>query len=239
MAAKQYRVLEPAGTQQRAMQQAYGQTPSEGSSRHTYQPQYAHHQPQQHSSYQALPQAQLVFQSPTQQSPQQQPQYNTHLYNPSRRPSLAPRTTLSSTEYRNEPSETMVGKAGLPEQRPPCGIKAKFKDEDDQLLRKLKEDYPYLGLTWKQISDFFPGRSAGTLQVRYCTKIRKKDILWNDDTVSYFSKKEGKKSPPSQASTRNFFSRHNNASIPPFRNCPFPGVLFSRSCATRILCQLH
>lgn len=78
----------------------------------------------------------------------------------------------------------MVGKEGLPRKRPPCGVKAKFKDEDDQLLRQLKEDFPNLGLTWKQISDFFPGRSPGTLQVRYCTKIRKKDILWNDDTVS-------------------------------------------------------
>jgi hypothetical protein len=39
-------------------------------------------------------------------------------------------------------------------------------------------------LTWKQIADFFPGRSSGTLQVRYCTKLKAKTTVWTDEMVS-------------------------------------------------------
>lgn len=52
----------------------------------------------------------------------------------------------------------------------------KFTTEDDQLLIELKEKK---NLTWKQIADFFPGRSSGTLQVRYCTKLKAKTKQWN------------------------------------------------------------
>lgn len=38
-------------------------------------------------------------------------------------------------------------------------------------------------LTWKQIADFFPGRSSGTLQVRYCTKLKAKTTNWTDEMV--------------------------------------------------------
>ncbi|PWY80013.1 Myb-like transcription factor [Aspergillus eucalypticola CBS 122712] len=38
-------------------------------------------------------------------------------------------------------------------------------------------------LTWKQIADFFPGRTSGTLQVRYCTKLKAKDVAWSDEMV--------------------------------------------------------
>jgi hypothetical protein len=41
--------------------------------------------------------------------------------------------------------------------------------EDDQLLIELKEDR---GLPWKKIAKFFPGRSEGSLQVRYCTRLK-------------------------------------------------------------------
>jgi hypothetical protein len=57
----------------------------------------------------------------------------------------------------------------------------KFTPEDDQLLIDLKENK---NLTWKQIADFFPGRSSGTLQVRYCTKLKAKTTQWTDETVS-------------------------------------------------------
>jgi hypothetical protein len=67
----------------------------------------------------------------------------------------------------------------LPAPRPK-GPKLKFTPEDDQLLIKLKENH---NLTWKQISDFFPGRSSGTLQVRYCTKLKAKSTKWTDETV--------------------------------------------------------
>ncbi|KAI4746267.1 hypothetical protein E4T50_03375 [Aureobasidium sp. EXF-12298] len=76
---------------------------------------------------------------------------------------------------------SMVGKEGRPEPAArPKGPKLKFTREDDALLVRLKESK---NLTWKQIAEFFPGRSAGTLQVRYCTKLKAKTTLWNDDMI--------------------------------------------------------
>ncbi|KAF8248958.1 putative transcriptional activator Myb [Wilcoxina mikolae CBS 423.85] len=62
----------------------------------------------------------------------------------------------------------------------PRGPKLKFTPEDDTLLVDLKENK---SLTWKQIAEFFPGRSSGTLQVRYCTKLKAKTTQWTDETV--------------------------------------------------------
>lgn len=77
---------------------------------------------------------------------------------------------------------SVVGQEGMPEPAPrPRGPKLKFTPEDDQLLIDLKENK---SLTWKQIADFFPGRSSGTLQVRYCTKLKAKTTQWTDETVS-------------------------------------------------------
>lgn len=71
----------------------------------------------------------------------------------------------------------------MPEPAPrPKGPKLKFTPEDDALLVELKETK---NLTWKQIADFFPGRSSGTLQVRYCTKLKAKTTVWTDDMVSH------------------------------------------------------
>ncbi len=76
---------------------------------------------------------------------------------------------------------SVVGQAGMPSPAPrPRGPKLKFTPEDDQLLIDLKENK---SLTWKQIADFFPGRSSGTLQVRYCTKLKAKTTQWTDETV--------------------------------------------------------
>ncbi|KAK3380429.1 MYB DNA-binding domain-containing protein, partial [Lasiosphaeria ovina] len=75
---------------------------------------------------------------------------------------------------------SVVGQAGMPHPAPrPRGPKLKFTPEDDQLLIDLKENK---SLTWKQIADFFPGRSSGTLQVRYCTKLKAKTTQWTDET---------------------------------------------------------
>jgi hypothetical protein len=76
---------------------------------------------------------------------------------------------------------SVVGMEGMPEPAPrPRGPKLKFTPEDDQLLVDLKENK---SLTWKQIAEFFPGRSSGTLQVRYCTKLKAKTTQWTDETV--------------------------------------------------------
>jgi len=73
----------------------------------------------------------------------------------------------------------MVGQEGMPNPAArPKGPKLKFTPDDDQLLVDLKEKK---NLTWKQIADFFPGRSSGTLQVRYCTKLKAKTTIWTDE----------------------------------------------------------
>lgn len=75
---------------------------------------------------------------------------------------------------------SVVGTVGMPPPAPrPRGPKLKFTPEDDQLLIDLKENK---SLTWKQIADFFPGRSSGTLQVRYCTKLKAKTTQWTEET---------------------------------------------------------
>lgn len=77
---------------------------------------------------------------------------------------------------------SVVGQPGMPEPAPrPRGPKLKFTPEEDALLVDLKEEK---NLTWKQIADFFPGRTSGTLQVRYCTKLKAKDVVWTDEMVS-------------------------------------------------------
>ncbi|KAK3356901.1 hypothetical protein B0T25DRAFT_566233 [Lasiosphaeria hispida] len=75
---------------------------------------------------------------------------------------------------------SVVGQVGMPPPAArPRGPKLKFTPEDDQLLIDLKENK---SLTWKQIADFFPGRTSGTLQVRYCTKLKAKTTQWTDET---------------------------------------------------------
>ena len=65
---------------------------------------------------------------------------------------------------------------------PPLGPKMRFSEEEDALLVELKET---TDLTWKQIAEFFPGRTSGTLQVRYCTKLKEKPADWDVEHV-YF-----------------------------------------------------
>lgn len=80
-------------------------------------------------------------------------------------------------------STSVVGQEGMPEPASrPRGPKLKFSAQEDQMLVELKENK---NLTWKQIADFFPGRTSGTLQVRYCTKLKAKTVIWTDETVSF------------------------------------------------------
>jgi hypothetical protein len=63
----------------------------------------------------------------------------------------------------------------------PRGRKFKFPPKDDSLLIELEE---MKNLTWKQIAEFFPGRSSGTLQVRYCTKLKATVTVWTEGKVN-------------------------------------------------------
>lgn len=129
--------------------------------------------------------------SPTQQSPNSeymlglQPQHHHHHSMPTQSPNAHTSDYNSESSSRErEPggAPNMVGLEGMPEPAPrPKGPKLKFTRADDALLVELKEGK---NLTWKQIADFFPGRSSGTLQVRYCTKLKAKTTVWTDEMVS-------------------------------------------------------
>jgi hypothetical protein len=49
------------------------------------------------------------------------------------------------------------------------GRHSAYSENDDELLIQLKEDDK---LPWDEIAEFFPERTKGTLQVRYCTKLK-------------------------------------------------------------------
>lgn len=119
-------------------------------------------------------------------TPQQQPPAQHHHH---RLPNTAPPHKLHRGSYGSDQSPpstshgppSVVGQEGMPPPAPrPRGPKLKFTPEDDSLLVELKEKK---NLTWKQIAEFFPGRSSGTLQVRYCTKLKAKTTVWTDDMV--------------------------------------------------------
>jgi len=131
----------------------------------------------------AQPQASMYAQGPTsaQLPPPQVPQHHHH-----RLPNQPPPAKMRRLGYDSPPPQhhgppSVVGQEGMPPPAPrPRGPKLKFTPEDDQLLVDLKEKK---NLTWKQIADFFPGRSSGTLQVRYCTKLKAKTTVWTDDMI--------------------------------------------------------
>lgn len=59
-------------------------------------------------------------------------------------------------------------------------VKSKFTPEDDELLIELKERRK---LSWRIIAQHFPGRTAGALQVRYCTKLKMRLPQWTQEDV--------------------------------------------------------
>ncbi|CAD0111196.1 unnamed protein product [Aureobasidium uvarum] len=155
------------------------------SSNHVSPFQFRAPQPSQATSTDRSPQSDTQKLQPQQTySPAEAVSTNQHHHH--RLPPHSP--TLKRTKHGEEVSPvgdsgppSMVGKEGMPEPAPrPKGPKLKFTREDDALLVRLKETK---NLTWKQIAEFFPGRSAGTLQVRYCTKLKAKTTLWNDDMI--------------------------------------------------------
>ncbi|KAF3076163.1 hypothetical protein V8C43DRAFT_288235 [Trichoderma afarasin] len=86
---------------------------------------------------------------------------------------------MSRSSMHGESSQdahNLVGREGMPSPaRRPQRPRIKFTQEEDELLIELKEQK---NLTWKQIADFFPGRNPGTLQVRYCTRLKTDSAPW-------------------------------------------------------------
>ncbi|KAA8915763.1 hypothetical protein TRICI_002079 [Trichomonascus ciferrii] len=63
--------------------------------------------------------------------------------------------------------------------------KPKFTAEDDSLLIELNENRK---MTWRQIAEYFDGRTAGALQVRYCTKLKPRTGSWTDQDIAGLKK---------------------------------------------------
>ncbi|RFU34370.1 hypothetical protein B7463_g2038, partial [Scytalidium lignicola] len=106
--------------------------------------------------------------------------YHTHAL-PNQGPRKMSRIGEPESSIMSQGAPSVVGAPGMPPPAPrPRGPKLKFTPEDDQLLVDLKENK---NLTWKQIAEFFPGRSSGTLQVRYCTKLKAKTTQWTEETI--------------------------------------------------------
>lgn len=79
----------------------------------------------------------------------------------------------------------VVGHMGMPAPAPrPKAPKTRFTAAEDALLVHLKEDK---NLTWLQIQDFFPGRTHNTLQVRYCQRLKTKNVSWTNEKVSVYT----------------------------------------------------
>lgn len=94
-------------------------------------------------------------------------------YDPSRR--------SSSSSSSNQPlSMTSNGS-----QKSKMTPKPKFSQEDDDLLIELKENQK---LTWRQIAEHFDGRTAGALQVRYCTRLKGRSVSWPDNDIQDLSR---------------------------------------------------
>lgn len=108
--------------------------------------------------------------------------YHSHAL-PNQGPRKMSRIGEPESSIMSHGAPSVVGAPGMPPPAArPRGPKLKFTPEDDQLLVDLKENK---NLTWKQIAEFFPGRSSGTLQVRYCTKLKAKTTQWTEETVSF------------------------------------------------------
>ena len=145
--------------------------------------QYQQHQTQKEQHSQPQQRSHQTRQASTEDRKQQHDRHGHRL--PDRSPpSKVSRgdSTSFALNQRHRETLSLVGREGMPRpaQRPE-GPKIKFTSEDDQLLVDLKEKH---NLTWKQIAEFFPGRSSGTLQVRYCTKLKVKATVWTEESVS-------------------------------------------------------
>jgi hypothetical protein len=137
-------------------------------------------------------------------------------------PSKLCRTGYSDGVYYAEEQNplSVVGQPGMPQPAAkPKGPKYKFTPADDTLLLELKETK---GLMWKQIESFFPGRSSGTLQVRYCTKLKTKSTVWTEDMVNLHPL------PDNEQNLLTFFRRSNASARPSNHTSMIAGVLYLR-----------
>ncbi|CAG8888480.1 unnamed protein product [Penicillium egyptiacum] len=83
-----------------------------------------------------------------------------------------------SEPYQPQIDRSFMNLPGVPAPYPePKAPKTRFGHKEDEMLIALKEHWKF---SWRQIECFFPGRKQQTLQVRYCTKLKERDVVWDD-----------------------------------------------------------
>ncbi|KAI1831692.1 hypothetical protein DTO006G1_4371 [Penicillium roqueforti] len=97
-----------------------------------------------------------------------------------RLPPQASVATASAGQGSEQPplDRSFMNLPGLPAPYPePKAPKTRFGHREDEMLIALKEHWKF---SWRQIECFFPGRKQQTLQVRYCTKLKERAVVWDD-----------------------------------------------------------
>ncbi|KAJ5846575.1 hypothetical protein N7534_010244 [Penicillium rubens] len=80
-------------------------------------------------------------------------------------------------QYQPQIDRSFMNLPGVPAPYPqPRAPKTRFGHKEDEMLIALKEHWKF---SWRQIECFFPGRKQQTLQVRYCTKLKERDVVWD------------------------------------------------------------
>ena len=86
-----------------------------------------------------------------------------------------------SEQYQPPLDRSFMNLPGLPAPYPePKAPKTRFGHREDEMLIALKEHWKF---SWRQIECFFPGRKQQTLQVRYCTKLKERNVVWDNALV--------------------------------------------------------
>ncbi|CAG8203423.1 unnamed protein product [Penicillium nalgiovense] len=118
-------------------------------------------------------------------------------------------------QYHPQIDRTFMNLPGVPAPYPERKApKTRFGHKEDEMLIALKEHWKF---SWRQIECFFPGRKQQTLQVRYCTKLKERDVVWDaamdqklkkaledyeDNKWAHISRKLGPGIPPAACKLR-------------------------------------
>lgn len=118
----------------------------------------------------------IKFPSPRFDSLSQQIPFHSSLAN-----SSSPATAAGGPVTASSSAPRSMSSSSSASSRKAFKPKAKFTADDDDLLLELKENKK---LSWKQIAEHFEGRTAGALQVRYCTKLKGRSLHWSLEDIN-------------------------------------------------------
>lgn len=99
---------------------------------------------------------------------------SSHAMESAAHPPLSPSRSGKHPKTFPVPAAESKARASAEEATPqPRSSGAKYTKEDNALLKRLKD---VEGKEWSEIEQHFPGRSLGSLQVHWCTKLKEKTV---------------------------------------------------------------